>query len=106
MIEGFPARSLVVLNLVNPKEKFWGMLLSMSPAGVTIRGINMDAFEDWVRQLNRDEEEQGLDLATMFVPLFRVERIFLDEPVGSVQSYSQFFEQRVGIPPADFLGLN
>jgi len=105
MMEGFPDRSLVVLNLVNPREKFWGVLLSLSPVGITLRGINLDAFEDWVRQLTR-EGEQGLEPATVFVPLFRVERLFLDEPVGSVQSYSQFFEQRVGVSPVDFIGLD
>ena len=32
----------------------------------------------------------------MFVPLFRVERIFLDEEVGEVESYRRRFERRVG----------
>jgi hypothetical protein len=41
----------------------------------------------------------------MFVPLFRVERIFLDEPVGQVESYSHRFERRVGVSVEEFLGL-
>jgi hypothetical protein len=41
----------------------------------------------------------------MFVPLFRVERIFLDEPVGQVESYSQRFERRVGATVEEYLGL-
>lgn len=105
-MEGFPPDSLIILNLVNPKEKFWGMLRSMSAVGVTLRGINLDSFDEWVRQLARgDEDEQNLDLVTMFVPLFRVERIFLDEPVGTVRSYSQFFEDVVGMTPARYLAL-
>ena len=103
MIEGFEQGSLIILNLINPREKFWGMLSSLSAAGVTIRGINLDSFNDWVRALAR-QEEQELSLVTMFVPLFRVERIFLDEPVGGVQSYAQYFEQVVGFSVADYLG--
>jgi len=103
-MDSFPSRSLVILNLVNPKEKFWGVLESLSAVGVTLRGINLDSFSDWIRQLARDEE-QHIDLVTMFVPLFRVERIFLDEPVGSVKSYAQHFEESVGISPLEFLGI-
>ena len=42
-------------------------------------------------------------LATMFVPLFRVERIFLDEEVGEVESYRTRFERRVGAPVEEFM---
>jgi len=106
MVEGFPESALVILNLVNPKEKFWGVLVSMSPVGVTLRGINLDSFDDWIRQLARGGEEQAFDLATMFVPLFRVERMFLDEQVGSVQPYAHKFEDVVGQTVHDYLGLN
>lgn len=106
MIEPFAPHAFVILNLVNPKEKFWGMLESLSPVGLTLRGINLDSFDDWVRQLQRDQEDQTLDLVTMFVPLFRVERIFLDEPVGMVKSYCQRLEQLVGIPAAEYLRVD
>ncbi|MCU1229858.1 MAG: hypothetical protein JWO97_2742 [Acidobacteria bacterium] len=104
MTEGFGPSSLVVLNLINPKEKFFGVLASLSTAGVTLRGINLDSFEDWVRQVAHDEEP-NLALMTMFVPLFRVERIFLDEPAGSIQSYAQRFEQVVGKSVQQYLEL-
>jgi hypothetical protein len=102
MIEGFEPSALVIVNLVNPKEKFWGMLASLSPAGVTLRGINLDSFNDWVRSLARGEE-QDLGMVRMFVPLFRVERIFLDEPVGGVPSYAQHFETVVGKALGEYL---
>ena len=104
MIEGFEPSSLVIVNLVAPKEKFFGVLKALSPAGVTIRAINLDAFDDWVRQIARDDES-NLDLVTMFVPLFRVERIFLDEPSGDIKSYSDRFEDIVGRGVRDYLGL-
>ncbi|MEA2338690.1 MAG: hypothetical protein QOE82_2697 [Thermoanaerobaculia bacterium] len=105
MIEGFAPTALVIANLVNPKEKFFGVLMALSPAGITIRGINLDAFEDWIHQIARNEDPD-LDLITMFVPLFRVERIFLDEPSGSIKSYGQRFEQVAGVDIRTFLALD
>ncbi len=104
MIEGFEKSSIVIVNLVNPKEKFFGVLSALSAAGITMRAINLDAYEDWIRQVAHDDEPD-LDLATMFVPLFRVERISLDEPVGTIKSYSQRFEEVVGKTIAAYLGL-
>ena len=104
MIEGFEPQSLVIVNLVNPKEKFFGVLTALSAAGVTIRAINLESFDDWVRQIAR-EDDPNLDLITMFVPLFRVERIFLDEPSGDIKSFAQRFFDVVGRDVRDDLGI-
>ena len=104
MMEGFPPSSLVIINLINPKEKFFGVLTSLTAAGVTARAINLDSFEDWIRQLAH-QEESNIDLLVMFFPLFRVERIFLDEPAGAIKSYSQRFEEVVGTPIRQYLGV-
>ena len=104
MIEGFEPSALVLVNLVNPKEKFFGVLRALSAAGVTLRAINLDSFEDWIHQIARGDEAE-IDMITMFAPLFRVERIFLDEPAGSIQSYAQRFEQVVGRSVQDYLAL-
>ena len=103
MIEGFAPRSLVIVNLVNPKEKFFGILGSLSAAGITMRAVNLDSFDDWIRQIASDEEPD-FDLMTMFFPLFRVERIFLDEPSGAIKSYAQRFEDVVGRPILEYVG--
>lgn len=105
MIEGFERDALVILNLVNPKEKFFGVLVALSPAGVTIRAINLDSFDDWIHQIARDEDVD-IGLLTMFVPLFRVERIFLDEPTGAIRSYSERFWDAVGKPIHEYLELD
>lgn len=102
MIEGFTEGSLVILNLVNPREKFFGILTSLSAAGVTMRAVNLDSFEDWARQIAH-EEEPDISPVTMFIPLFRVERIFLDEPAGAIPSYAERFESVVGKPVRDFI---
>ena len=44
-------------------------------------------------------------LITMFVPLFRVERVFLDEPSGAIKSYGQRFEEVVGMSIQQYLHL-
>ena len=104
MIEGFEPQALVIVNLINPKEKFFGVLSSLSAAGVTMKAINLDSFEDWIRQIAHDEEP-NIDILMMFFPLFRVERIFLDEPSGAIKSYSQRFEDVVGSPIRQYLGV-
>lgn len=104
MTEGFDPNALVIVNLVQPKEKFFGVLRALSAAGVTMRAVNLDSFDDWMHQVARGEEAE-IEMVTMFVPLFRVERIFLDEGAGAVKSYSQRFEDVVGRSVADYLGL-
>jgi hypothetical protein len=96
--------TLVIVHLVNPTEKFWGLLQELGVAGVVLRGLNVSSFDDWMAQAVR-KEDQTLGLSTMFVPLFRVERIFLDEAVGEVESYRQRFQSRVGMAVERYLGL-
>jgi hypothetical protein len=100
----FAAGAIVTIHLIQPSEKFWGVLERLEPVGVVYRGISLDSFEDWINELSR-HEESSLGLATMFVPLFRVERIFLDEQVGEVESYRQRLERRTGISARALLGL-
>jgi hypothetical protein len=95
--------SLVLIHLSGPPEQFWGVLEDLSPAGVTFRGLNVGSFEDFLAQAARGDE-LSLGFSTLFVPMFRVERIYLDEQVGSVQSYRQRFEERVGRSIAAYLG--
>lgn len=94
--------TLVIIHLVNPTEKFWGILQDLGLPGVTLRGINLSSFDDWMAQAVR-QEDQTLGLSTMFVPLFRVERMYLDESVGEVESYRQRFAKRVGVPVEKYL---
>jgi hypothetical protein len=96
--------SIVVVHLNNPTEKFWGVLQELAIPGVYLRGISLSSFDDWMAQAVRGND-QTLGLCAMFVPLFRVERVFLDEPVGEVESYQQRFSRRVGVPVERYLGL-
>lgn len=89
------AGEIVVVHLQNPPEKQWGVLLALQPFGITLRGLNVASFEDWVRSIVRDMES-SLGLATVFFPMTRVERIALDERVGEVESMCESFERLVG----------
>lgn len=92
---GFQDGSPAVLYLNDPKEKIWGLVVSVSAAGVVMRGLRLDSFEDWMRQEARNEEEL-LGLVTSFYPLPRIERLEEDRSVGSVVSYAERFAEAVG----------
>ena len=97
--------SIVIVNLASPKEKIWGQLLVLDPKGVTVRGIPLDAFDDFIRQVIR-QEETAVGLNTVFFPMHRVERITVDEPGGSIPSLSEGFHAKVGLSIQEYLGLD
>lgn len=87
--------TLVVVHLVSPKEKYWGVLKSLTPAGATMRGLEIETFDDWARQLRAGADPE-LGAVTLFVPLHRLEKMFEDSRVGSVASYAERFFDIVG----------
>ena len=99
----FNSRSAVVLNLQNPREKIWGVLLSVNAFGVTIRGIDINSFDDWTRSVANQTGTIGL--STLFVPMMRVEKAILDETGGMVKSLSDQFLERVGQSVLDHMNL-
>jgi hypothetical protein len=96
--------SIVLVSLQNPKEKLWGMLVSIHAAGITVRGIDLNSYDDFIRQV-RDPEGERIGLPTLFFPMQRIERIALDEPHGSIPSLAERFEQKVGRSLRDYLAL-
>ena len=96
--------SIVILSLSSPKEKIWGQLLSMTAAGVSIRGIDINSFDDFIRQVI-NQEETTVGLASVFFPMHRVERIASDEPSGTLPSLSDRFYQKVGVTIEEYLGI-
>jgi hypothetical protein len=94
--------SIVIVNLLSPKERFFGRLLELNTAGVTVRGIDLNAFEDWMINV-REHEETGVRPTTIFFPLHRVEKILLDEGIGVIPSLSDTFLTKVGTTVDDEL---
>jgi len=97
--------SIVIVSLAAPKEKIWGQLLSLSAAGVTVRGIQLDSFDDFVRQVF-NQEEATVGLTTAFFPMHRVERVSWDEPSGTLPSLADRFRQAVGLTIQEYLGID
>ena len=87
--------TFVLVHLVAPREKYWGLLRDVTPSGVTVRGLTLDGFEGWLREIAH-KEPLSFHPATVFFPLHRVERIFADETVGEVVSFADRFRRIVG----------
>jgi hypothetical protein len=102
---GLPAGAPVVVFLQGPKEKVWGLLVSLETAGVLLRGIDIATFDDWLRQVAHHDETL-IGLSTLFYPMARVERLERDESVGPVISYADRFAAEVGRSVYEVLGLD
>ena len=96
--------SIVILSLTAPKEKIWGQLVLLNAAGVTVRGIDLASFDDFLRQI-LDQEEATAGLNTVFYPMHRVERIAIDEPSGIIPSLADRFKAKVGMTVQEYLGI-
>jgi hypothetical protein len=101
---GLTEGSTVVIYLQGPKEKVWGVLVSLTSSGVVLRGIDLATFDDWMRQEARGEEEL-IGLTTIFYPMHRVVRMERDETVGPLTSYADRFAREVGRSVGAVLGL-
>lgn len=91
----------VMLVLRDPREKCWGVLHEITAAGVFLRGLDLAAFDDWMRAIARGEEVIGL--TDLFFPMWRVERVTRDEPAGQIPSLTEQFEARTGHGVHEFL---
>lgn len=98
---GIEPGAAVVLVLHSPREKCWGLLDEINVAGVFLRGLDLNAFEDWTRAVAHDEPFIGL--TDVFFPMWRVERIARDERTGDIPSLAEQFEQRTGRSVREFL---
>jgi hypothetical protein len=70
------------------------MLDEITGAGVFLRGLDLNSFDDWISAVVHQEPFIGL--GSMFFPMWRVERIAKDEASSQVPSLRQQAEQRTG----------
>lgn len=94
--------SIVIVSLHTPKEKIWGDLLAISTAGITIRGIDLNSFDHFVRQINEPDAER-VGVPTLFFPMTRIERITMDEPSGAIPSMNELFSRKIGRTLTEYL---
>jgi hypothetical protein len=96
----FHPGAMVVATLGNPREKVWGVVLALSPEGLSIGGVELSSFDDFVRMVKDGEPPSS---GILFFPLHRIERVELDLPDGSLDSLSQRFQGRTGLDAATLL---
>jgi hypothetical protein len=92
---GFDFGTPVLVYLHSPREKVVGVLVDLQPAGIVLRGIDLAAFEDWLRQETRGERRE-LGLLTLFYPMNRVERVERDETLGGYEGFADRFRRETG----------
>jgi hypothetical protein len=98
---GITPGSPVVVYLHGPREKVWGILHELNAAGVFVRGIDLNTFTDWTQAIVRGERNIGL--TRVFFPMWRIERIALDETVDDIPSMADQFLARVGLSIDEYL---
>ena len=82
----------------------FGILLTLDPAGVAVRGIDLVSLEDWMRQEARGDGP-GLSPASVFYPMARVERVERDETVGEFEGLADRFRRLTGRDIGEAAGL-
>jgi len=91
---GIGRGSAVVIVLHTPREKCWGVIDEINSAGVFLRGLDLNSFDDWLRAVTHDEPFMGF--GDLFFPMWRVERISRDEGTAGIPSLCEQAEKRAG----------
>jgi hypothetical protein len=91
---------MVLLTLGNPREKFWGAILSLTIQGLSLSGIELGSFEDLVSMIKAGDPAS---FGVVFFPMHRIERVELDSSEGNIPSLSQRFTAKTGLDPASVL---
>lgn len=73
-----------ILYLHSPKEYLFGKVLSFETSGVIFRGFPLDHLEAFKYQFKNNDP--NVFFQTCFYPLYRVERMALDEKQGALPS--------------------
>ena len=100
----FDSGAPIVVVLHSPREKCWGLLDEITAAGVFLRGLDLNSFDDWLHALLHEEPFVGVN--DLFFPLWRVERLMRDETAGGVPSLREQAERRTGHGVAELLGAD
>lgn len=85
-----------VIHLHSPKEKYWGLVQRNSPAGVWMTGVDLKSLEEWL-QCGYGGRDTLPIMSTSFFPMYRVEKISLDEAVAEIPSLAETIARRCDI---------
>jgi hypothetical protein len=95
----FETGDTVIIILHGPREKILGTLGEITSAGIVIRGIDLEYFDDWTAAIATGEPH--LAMTDYFFPMWRVERVTRDEASGEVPALADHFESRTGLRLSD-----
>lgn len=87
----------VIAMLHTPREKLFGIVQEISSAGIFIRAIDLDYFDDWCRSIA--DGEPALPMSDYFLPMWRLERMMRDDGTPPM---AEQFKQRTGFELAEF----
>jgi hypothetical protein len=99
---GIQRGAAVIIVLHTPREKSWGILEEINPAGIFLRGLDLNSFDDWVSSVLHEEPFVGF--GDLFFPMWRVERISKDESSAGVPSMCEQAEHRTGRSIGELIG--
>jgi hypothetical protein len=98
--QSFLPGSVVLVTLNGPREKFWGWLLALDPAGVSLCGIDLASLDDFARMVKSGEAATP---SVVFFPMHRLERLELDSRNGEIPSLAEQFAAKSGRSASSFL---
>lgn len=91
---------MVIATLGNPREKFWGAILALTPEGLSLCGIELASFDDLVSMV---KEGDPFSPAVVFFPVHRIERIDLDLADGDIPSLTDRFAAKTSLNAVEVL---
>jgi hypothetical protein len=91
----FVPGSMVVVWLGSPRERYWGVVRELSPTGLSLRGIDLNSFDDFMSLCRQGEPAAPGEI---FFPMHRIEKIELDLRNGDLPSLSERFASGTGQP--------
>lgn len=91
---GMNCGQLVLITLNSPKEKFWGVMLALTPAGVSVRGVDLESLDDFIQMVKAGSSASA---GVVFFPMHRVQRIEEDERNGDLPSLADQFRSKTGV---------
>lgn len=91
---------IIIVIVHNPREKILGVLHEINSAGVFLRGIDLNYFDEWVKAIKNDEPI--LPMQDLFYPMWRIERLSRDEEAHGLPSMANQFAQKTGLQITDF----
>ena len=97
----FASGVVVLVTLNSPREKFWGAILDISPAGLSVRGLDLNSFDDFVGLVRSGEPAS---LGAVFFPMHRVERVEIDARNGEIPSLQERFHSKTGRDFTELMG--